>query len=336
MKPKTMILMGLAIVCGLGASYMTSRLLAERSPAEETEKVEILVAIKDIPVHTQLAKPEAFFERKTVSKDSAPQDAITDLDSLRGKRVKQTLNKGYHVTSAGIYDKIGIEIPTGFHAIGVPVNLQTTAHGLATLPGSRVDLQLTIRASDVLATKTVMLLENVLVLAADIRVTPEGEIAAPAQVVTFALKQQDILKANVAMDMGTIRLIMRNRDDNTVATKREIVGIELLEKKKEPELEVAKVETPPVKQVEEKKPEIKPEPETPPAPPEPRIVKKHYDVVQGSGSGPRTVERVYYYLNLDDGRIMTAEEVDRENGGGAAGPRRPEAAPKKDRQSGEI
>jgi len=28
MKPKTMILMAVAVVCGLGASFMTSRLLA--------------------------------------------------------------------------------------------------------------------------------------------------------------------------------------------------------------------------------------------------------------------------------------------------------------------
>ena len=43
MKPKTLILMVVAVTCGLGASYMTSRLLAERQP-EDTEKVKILVA----------------------------------------------------------------------------------------------------------------------------------------------------------------------------------------------------------------------------------------------------------------------------------------------------
>ena len=48
MKPKTMILMVVAIVCGLGASYMTSRLLAERgeAPAAEQKKVTVLVAKK--------------------------------------------------------------------------------------------------------------------------------------------------------------------------------------------------------------------------------------------------------------------------------------------------
>src|SRR5438309_2345178 len=56
MKPKTMILMVVAVVCGLGASYMTSRLLAERedqkqAPPEvivqQVPKVNVLVLAAD-------------------------------------------------------------------------------------------------------------------------------------------------------------------------------------------------------------------------------------------------------------------------------------------------
>ena len=78
MKPKTMILMVLAITCGLGASYMTSRLLAERTTPEE-EKVEILVATKNLSVGQRLTKPEELFEKKQVTKDLEPPDAIKDF-----------------------------------------------------------------------------------------------------------------------------------------------------------------------------------------------------------------------------------------------------------------
>lgn len=45
MKPRTMILMVVAIGCGLGASYMTSKLLAERNQQVEAEPtVPVLVA----------------------------------------------------------------------------------------------------------------------------------------------------------------------------------------------------------------------------------------------------------------------------------------------------
>ena len=47
MKPRTMILLIVAVTCGLGASYMTSRLLAERQ-TEPEDKVKILVAKKNL------------------------------------------------------------------------------------------------------------------------------------------------------------------------------------------------------------------------------------------------------------------------------------------------
>jgi len=349
MKPKAIILMGLAIACGLGASYMTSRLLAERSTPDEPEKVEILFATKNISVHTQLVKPEEYFEKRAVSKDLAPADAITDFEALKGKKLKMSRNKGESITAANLYDKGGIEIPEGFQAIGVPVNLQTTAHGLATLPGSRVDLHLTVRGQDVFGTKVYLLLENVLVLAADIRVTPEGDIAAPAQVVTFALKQEDILKANVAMDMGTIRLIMRKYDDKTQAKIRVFTGreIEKKDKDKEPEQPTAvakndppRTEDPGVKPAvkpemkQEVKPAVKPDPE-PELPPAPRYTKHYYDIVNGSGTGPRTVERMYYYRSVEDGRVLTPDEVEAESPPAAAPqPPRPTPATPKKQQNG--
>ena len=101
MKPKTMILMGLAIVCGLGASYMTSRLLAERSAPEE-EKVAILVAKRHVSVGERILKPDEMFEIKLVSKESEPPDAIKDMDALKGKNMKQGRNKGDHITAANL------------------------------------------------------------------------------------------------------------------------------------------------------------------------------------------------------------------------------------------
>ena len=66
MKPKTLILMVVAVVCGLGASYMTSRLLAERDdkPADQPAmtKVKVLVAKKDLAMHTALKHLKARVE----------------------------------------------------------------------------------------------------------------------------------------------------------------------------------------------------------------------------------------------------------------------------------
>lgn len=231
MKPKAYIFAGLAIVCGLGASYMTSRLLAERT-TDEAEKVEILVAKRTLSVHERILRPEEMFEFKAVTKENEPPDAVRDFEVLRGKSMKNGRNKGEFVTLANINELGGLQIPEGHQAVGVPVNLQTSVHGLANLPGSRVNLLLTMRGSDPRLTKAIILLEAVTVLAADTRVTPEGEIAAPAQVVTFALKGPDVLTVTAAKDMGTISLVLRGKDDYTAAKEREITGATILDRNK--------------------------------------------------------------------------------------------------------
>src|SRR5947207_2202111 len=105
MKPKTLILMVVAVVCGLGASYMTSRLLAERDdkPADQPAvvKVKVLVAKKDLPMHTPLKlKVEDYFTEREVVKDDAPKDALTkdDLAKLKGKYLKVGRRTGDTIT----------------------------------------------------------------------------------------------------------------------------------------------------------------------------------------------------------------------------------------------
>lgn len=299
MKPKTMILMGLAIVCGLGASYMTSRLLAERQAPEE-EKVKILVAKRNMSVGERLLKPEELFEFKDVSKENEPPDAIKEFDSLKGKIMKQSRNRGEHVTPSNIRSNgEGFDIPEGFKAVGLRVNLEGSASGFATLPQSRVNIIQTVRGPDAKTSYAQYLLENVLVLAADLRLSPDGELAAPAQVVTFALTDEDVLKVNLAKELGILSLSLRKLNDPSIAAKREINGDALRGKKDEPKVEI--VQAPPM--VETPKPvEPKVESELP------KVKKGYYDIVSGSDFGPRSVTRVYYD-EAEDGSITITEQV---------------------------
>ncbi len=261
MKPKTMILMGLAIVCGLGASYMTSRLLADRK-VEEPEKIEIVVAKRSLSFGERISKPEEMFEMKAVTKESEPPDAIRDVNALKGKIIKQGRNRGDHITPANLYEKDGIEIPDGHQLVGLPVNLQTTAHGLATLPGSRVDLILRRRGPDDKTSFAKVILENVLVVAADGRVSREGEIIAPAQVVTFALTDTDRLKVNVAQDMGILSLSLRKLNDQKKTKHSVLTAEELLAGGQDNDVKPAapSVPTPPPVVVAQA-PKVEPKPE---------------------------------------------------------------------------
>ena len=77
MKPKTIILMVVAVVAGLAASYMTSKVIAERNndQGSEEEKVTILVAQKKIAFGTLIKDPQKFFVEKPYTKGEEPKKA---------------------------------------------------------------------------------------------------------------------------------------------------------------------------------------------------------------------------------------------------------------------
>jgi Flp pilus assembly protein CpaB len=226
MKPKTMILMGLAIVCGLGASYMTSRLLADRAP-EEKETVEVLVAKRPLNIGERIVKPEEFFEKKTILKADDSQDAIRDFEQVKDKILKQSRNKGDTITAANMYGKgENLDIPKGHLAIGLRVNQETTAGNLASLPGSRVDLVWFQRGKENELSRSDVLLEDIYVLAADGKIDRDG-LTATAQVVTLALTPDQNIRVNMAKETGIVSFALRRFGDDGKTAVRGISGQEL-------------------------------------------------------------------------------------------------------------
>jgi pilus assembly protein CpaB len=225
MKPKTMILMGLAITCGLGASYMTQQLLAERQAPEE-QKVLVLVAKRPLSIGEPIRKPEEMFEIKEFPAGKEPKDSLPEkeLQALKGKMMKTSLRQGDHVTNNDFSGEGGLQIPPGHYAMGFPVNMASSASGFATLPLSRVDILLIIKRGDDKSSKAKVLLRNILVLAADINIDRQTGIAAPASVVTFALRPEEALKMRLAQEMGPLTLALRQMNDKSIPETPDING----------------------------------------------------------------------------------------------------------------
>ncbi|MCI0683642.1 MAG: Flp pilus assembly protein CpaB [Gemmataceae bacterium] len=225
MKPKTLILMVVAISCGLGASYMTSRLLADRQ--QEVEKVSILIAKKTLSTGETLKIPEDLFTLKQFPSGEEPKLAIADPKVLQGRVLKRSLRQGDFITPDDLLDDknpgMMYELPQGQQAIGIRVSPETIAGGFASLPHSRVNIISTVRRGDDVKSYSKILLENVLVLAADgtTKIVENGQ-AMPANVVTVALKPEDVLKLELAKTMGTISLALRKYNDNS---KSEITSV---------------------------------------------------------------------------------------------------------------
>ena len=224
MKPKTMILMVVAVVCGLGASYLTSRLLAEREdqPAAQAapppvEKVTLLVAKKPLPLGQIIKDARKLFAEKQMVKEDAPKEVVTGWTGLEGKTLKRPLRTGDHIFLDDLRDgPVTLEVPPGHRAVGLRVTVEAIAAGFASLPGSKVDIIYNRRGNNDETTYSMKLLQNVLVLAAD---TTDGAIdgkAIPASVVTLALTPKDAERVSLASESGTLRLVLRRPDDESI------------------------------------------------------------------------------------------------------------------------
>lgn len=221
MKPKTLILMVVAIVCGLGASYMTSRLLAERGDTTDDDKIVVLVAKKNLDIGANIKKPEDMFVPKQFIKGQEPKNAIVKFEDLKDRLIKRPLREGDWVTTGDLLEPgaaLGIanNLPVGMRAVGLRVNMEHSASGFTNLPMSRVDIVSTVRRSSDSDSFSQVLLENVLVLAADgdTKRDAEGK-AMPAGVVTVALTTEDALKVTMSRELGTLTLLLRKHNDNT-------------------------------------------------------------------------------------------------------------------------
>jgi pilus assembly protein CpaB len=212
MKQKTMILIALAVVCGLGASFMTSKLLADRQTAEETIKV--LVAKKNLDTGIMLKKPEEMFEDKDVLKETAPKNALTKLEEVKGRQLKIPRRQGDTITQDDLYDDKGAGmmniLPPGHRAVGIRVSSEQIANGFAAVPHSRVDIACSVKTQNERESGTRLILQNVLVLASGQSTIREADNKAMlCDVVTVALTPEDCLKLETAKSKGGLSMLLR-------------------------------------------------------------------------------------------------------------------------------
>ncbi len=271
MKPKTMILMVVAVVCGLGASYMTSRVLAEReekqpqaeAPPPPVPKVSILVARKMITANTLLKNPKDWFVEKSVVEADAPKEALRSWEGLQGKTMKRSLRLGDHVLLEDVQDGVPtLAVPPGMRAVGLRVTVDAIAAGFASLPGSRVDIYWNHRRGNSEEKSFSMrLLQNVVVLAADTQDgSGDGARAIPASVVTLALTPDDTQRVSLASEHGTLRLVLRDREDDSVGKDKVMTLGEVINGGKSEQAPEVVAVVPPVEQLPVPAPEAEEKP----------------------------------------------------------------------------
>jgi Flp pilus assembly protein CpaB len=214
MKRKLMILLTLAVICGLIAGHMSSPPRAQRgNGAQEQETVLVLVARKDITTGSTINNPKDFFVEKSVIKGEESKDTVTKLDDLKGRVVKRSLREGDIVSSSDLlrdcssgYPSWYESLPKGYRALGIRVNLEDPG---SILPLSRVDIIATLRRGDDKSVHSEVVVKNVLVLDINPKSRP-SESAGVIPVLTVALTPEDVLKVTQVKEYGPLSLVVRS------------------------------------------------------------------------------------------------------------------------------
>src|SRR5262245_15996234 len=211
MKSKSLVLMVVAMGCGLVAAYTTARLTAKNDDDER-----VLVANTEIKIGTVLKEPEKLFVEIPYKRGTAP-NAVLDLDRMKDKVITRTVRAGQFIVPDDLSNNIGVVPPKGTKAMGIKVDLASVVGGFV-LPGSRVDVMATVSDNHSGNNpKVIMVLQNQEVLSVDrTSVRPDGASSVETiNTVTLAVTPQNALRLELALKQsgGVVRLLLRDQND---------------------------------------------------------------------------------------------------------------------------
>jgi pilus assembly protein CpaB len=224
MRPKSIVLIVIAMGCGLIASIGISQVMDRKSGGTSVETSEIFVTMVDVaigqPLTQQMIKLEEW------PKDKVPEGAINKLADIEGRRPKQPLYAGEPILHRKLIDQSGAggaseKIPKGYRVMSVKVTMDSAASGLL-LPGDRVDVIVYLRqGGGIPVPMTRTILTDVIVFAVNEQITRETDADSStinAKTVSLLVKPDQVEKLMLATELGKLRLSLRRADDETQTT----------------------------------------------------------------------------------------------------------------------
>ncbi len=229
MRPKTLVLFALALGCGSIAAVGINQMLSNRNQpvihvTGQTEP--ILVALKELNMGELLTPTVVKLE--PWPKDKLPPGALTKLADIEGRRTKSKLFAGEPLLEQKLLNKdaemagAAQFIPKGYRVVAIKVDDVSAASSLIK-PGDRVDVLVHLRAnpgSGINETQTVTILQDVKVFSVNEifhRSHDGAEEAITARTVSLMVTPAQAEVVTLATEMGTIRLVLRSMEDDSIA-----------------------------------------------------------------------------------------------------------------------
>lgn len=216
MNSKSMMMLVLAVVAGLGAMLMTSKLLS-RGQGAPVEMQDVLVAARDLNVEETLKsdlvkvvqRPKSEIPPGSFSSFKDVEDRWVQIKTLEAEAI---LDK--KLAPRGMPAGLVARIPKGMRAYAVEVTEQSGVSGFV-LPGHRVDVvQVDNSGRDTRAqAEAEMILQDVLVLASGQNLTRPEDKAVMAHTVTLAVTPDQVNALVAARAKGPLTLALRGLYD---------------------------------------------------------------------------------------------------------------------------
>lgn len=236
-----------SIVLGLAVSALAVGWVAQKGAIASNK---VVVAVMDIELGSRL-NPQMLTTVDWPS-GSLPQGAFADAKELQDRVVKTSIQRGEAILNAklapvGTQGGLSAVITEGKRAMTVRVNDVVGVAGFA-LPGNYVDVMVNAQKDKEGAksneeqqqiSKTV--LERVLVLAVAQEAGRDDTKPKVVNAVTLELTLEDAEKLDLARNVGTLSLVLRNQVDKRPVMTAGITKKELFGEKEEPVAKVEKV-----------------------------------------------------------------------------------------------
>jgi pilus assembly protein CpaB len=213
----------LAGLAAMLASVMVYSALKRREADVQramAHNVEVVVAAYDLPLGSRIEAQEVKMTRW--SADSIPDGSYTDPRQVIGSYVKNSLVANEPIVQSKLFtgDKTAgvmpLLIPFGMRAVSVPVDEVSDIAGFV-LPHTRVDVLVAMDSgggAEKAFSKVV--LQNVEVLAVAQEVEQKKDEPTVVKVVTLLVSPQESERLALASRAGSLRLAMRNYNDNKI------------------------------------------------------------------------------------------------------------------------
>ncbi|HEY8165691.1 MAG TPA: Flp pilus assembly protein CpaB [Gemmatimonadaceae bacterium] len=216
------ILYGALIVAG-AATFGAYRLLAANNANAKIETAPVVVATADVPEGGAIDR--VMVTTAVWPKATIPTGAYTSIDSVQGRVARVNIFSGEvivpgRLAPAGTGPGLELKIPPGQRAMSVRINDVAGIAGLIQ-PNSRVDVLVNIVEPTTNKQVAKLFMENMRVLAIGTELQRDASgkpISAPT--VTLAVTPDEAERLAVAMNQGTIAMVLRGYGDpDSVKTK---------------------------------------------------------------------------------------------------------------------